>query len=199
MVRSIRKCLSGVIPIAWAISILASPGIGAPRHKHSANDERRLAIYGLIRQVVRQTDTFKSALKRSLKAGAYPQSGGRDDLKTLADNMRDQSRQIKADFKASKSTDTVVTDVSDLFVSAERVNTIAANVALGAQTGSRWVDLRDAINNLGLVYKLNPLSPNEMLGADEALAVSKARRPRQKKGPHSPPTSRLDMSAPGLG
>jgi hypothetical protein len=187
MIRSIRKCLSVAVPIAWAISTLASPGIGASRHKHPATDERRVAIYGLIRLVVRQTDIFKNSLKRSLKTGAYAQSGGRDDLKNLADNMRDQARLIKADFKANKSTDSVVTDLSDLFVSAERVNTSTANVPLGAQTGSRWVDLRDAINNLGLVYKLNPLSPNEMVGASEAVAVSKARHTRQKKAPHSPP------------
>ena len=184
MIRSTKKYLSLAIQIALAISALAPAVVASQHRKRPVRNERWLAIYGMVRQVVRQTNTFEKVLKKSLKTGVYAESGGRKELTDLADNMRSEARQTKADFEAGKTNDAMVDDVGNLFVSAERVNVIAGNVPLGARIGSRWVDLRDALNNLGSAYRLKPLSSVQMLGESEALAVSKARHQKRKTSHH---------------
>jgi hypothetical protein len=164
MIPSIKKCLSIVIPIAWGISTLASSGFAGQQGKPALDNERRIAIYGLVRQVETQTRIFENVLKPSLKTTVLSKSGSREDLVSLANNMRYEAIKVKYDFEAGKSNDTLVADLSDLFVSAEQVNVIVGNVTLGAQAESEWPSVRDAINNLGSVYGLKALGSESQIG-----------------------------------
>jgi hypothetical protein len=164
MTPLMRKSLSMLIPLAWGICALASPALAGQQRKPAMNNEQKVAIYGLIRQVERQTRVFDAVVKPSLKTSALAQSKDRRDLLGLADNMRYEALQVKRDFEAGRSNDLVIADLSELFVSAEQVNVIAGNVTLGPQADGVWPDLRDAVNNLGLVYGLQPLSSESVVG-----------------------------------
>ncbi|HEY6331932.1 MAG TPA: hypothetical protein VI756_21570 [Blastocatellia bacterium] len=126
--------------------------------------ERRLAVYGMIRRVQTQATRFEKALKPALQATAFRGTSKESDLIADADNITVGASQMRSEFKSGRSTRSLKPEVSDLFVPAERINVVVSNVKLPEPAATRWAQLRDALNNLGAVYRLKALSRISYVG-----------------------------------
>ena len=153
--RSIKP-LSTAIAALLICCAAASPVTAAVRKKRMS--ERRLAVYGLIRRVRTQATQFEKVFKSALKATALRGTSKESDLIANANNISFGATQIRNEFKSGKPTSSLKPEVSDLFVAAERINIVFSNVKLAEPAATRWTQLRDALNNLGAIYKLKPLS-----------------------------------------
>jgi hypothetical protein len=140
----------------------AGPATAAARKKRMS--EHRLAVYGMIRRVQSQAAVFEKVLKPSLKKSAFRGTSKESDLIADADNITVGTGQIRNEFKNGRSTQSLKPEVSDLFVAAERINIVMSNVKLAQPAATRWLQLRDALNNLGGVYRLKPLVRTSPVG-----------------------------------
>jgi hypothetical protein len=155
-----RRGIGGaIIKSALSLVILAVsfPVSGAGR-KTEPMDEKRLLVYGLIRQVEYRANNFEKVLKPSLKVSTYFGSSREHELVDRADNIKWGAMLMRDQFKRGQSSDDMRSEAGDLFVAAERLNLVVSNVSLPQPAVDEWSELRDALNNLGAVYGLKPLS-----------------------------------------
>jgi hypothetical protein len=146
-----------VIKCAVSVVILAAGFPASAARKSAPMDEQRLLVYGLVRQVEYRADNFEKVLKPVLKATVYSRSQ-EHELIDRADNIKWGAMQIRDQFKQGRSNDELRPEVGDLFVAAERLNIVLNNISLAQPAVEDWSQLRGALNNLGALYGLRPLS-----------------------------------------
>jgi len=156
MKNQFSKWLSVLAIASFVASIFVAPALGA-RQRKTSRDERALLTYGLIRRVQREADVFEKVLKPTLKTSVFSKTS-RTDLVDRADNIGFGADQIRRKFKEGGSNEVLRPEVSDLFVAADRINIVIQNVDIGQPAIEQWSRLRDALNNLGALYGIRPLT-----------------------------------------